>query len=399
MGLVVKLDENRITTVNDKPFFLVGARHIPEGGSPAALAEAGFNAYRWLAFGTESAGQDAVPPSDEGLFFWAYIYDRAVIGRSPNYRDQLEKLVRELRDHPAFLCYENYNEVAMRWRHIDGKARPEELAEGSLLLKEWDADHPIWLAHACERTVETLREYNQCMDILGCNPYPIIPVGMRQHYGVRPDGRMLDCPDQTPHAVGRYTRKMMQVGEGGKPVWMLIQAMANEHWFSTEHCPEMTGQTVDETKILYPTYEQMRFMAYDAIICGATGLAFSMYKTPIDSETWRDVKRLVAELRGLEGALTARAVSDPIEVSYTDLGYTIWDGVETLARRKGDDIYIFAANTAFDPAQMTMRIRPLPNKGAAVVENEDREVVLENGSLTDYFEPYAVHVYSIKAVE
>lgn len=388
---VVTLDENRIAHVGGNPFFLIGARHIPEGGTPEMLAEAGFNAYRWLGFGTESCEHCSDPPgTDQGLMFWAYVYDRAVLSRSDQHRLDLETLVNRVRDHPALLCYENYNEVAMRWKHTDRKAQPPELEEGTELLRSLDPDHPVWLAHDCGRTVETLREYNGCMDILGCNPYAVHPPGMRQHYGIRADGRLLDCPDQSVHAVGRYTEKMLKVGRSRKPVWMLIQAMANENWFDPERSQ---ADAIDESMVLYPTYEQMRFMAYDAFISGATGLAFSMYKTPVDGQTWQDVKRLVGELKRLHDVLASPPIPATVEISYKDLGFTVWDGVGTLMRRKGDGVFLIAANRSFDPAEVAMRITGVPSGTAAVVESEAREVPIDNSVLHDSFEPYGVHIY------
>ena len=397
MPKVVQLDENRIAHVDGRPFFLIGARHMPEGGTPAMLAEAGFNAYRRLAFGTETSGGEPLPDPDLGIHFWSYIYDRAAFGRSSDYRGQLDEHVRQVRDHPAMLCYENFNEVAMLWRSDTPKAEPDELDEGMRLLRELDPDHPVWLAHSCERTVDTLARYNDSMDIVGCNPYPIIPQGLRQHVGIRADGRIVDCPDQTIHAVGHYTKKMMRVGGGKMPVWMLIQALANENWFNPQYSPEFAGQGIDESKILYPTYEEMRFMAYDAIICGATGLALSMHGTPTDGKEWQDVKRLVAELRGLHDALASPPADVEVEIAHADLGFTIWDGVEMLARRKGDKVYLFTANTAFDPARVTMRLSNVPSNCTAVVEAEGREAAVENGLLIDAFEPYAVHVYRLPA--
>lgn len=395
MSNAVVLDNNRITSVNGKPFFLVGARHMPDGGTPAILAEAGFNAYRWIAFGHETGEPEPLPKTDEGILFWSYIFDRAVLGRGADHRRQLEKLVKQVRQHPAMLCYENYNEVAWAWNDSEPKAAPDELAEGTALLRELDPNHPIWLAHSCERMVETLAKYNSCMDIVGCNPYPVLPEGIRRHVGIRPDGKIVDCPDQSIHSVGKYTDKMMHVGGGRMPVWMLVQAVANENWFSPIHIPEMAGQCIDESMILYPTYDQMRFMAYDAIVHGATGLALAMYQTPVGSPAWQDIKRLVGELRRLHDALAAPRLPEPVEVSYTELGFTIWDGVRTLARRKGDELYLFAVNTAFDPAQVTMRFSGVNTKGDAVVESDDREVAVKNGTLSDHFGPYAVHVYRI----
>ena len=127
-----------------------------------------------------------------------------------------------------------------------------------------DADHPIWLAHSTDRTIDTLAEYDESMDVLGANPSPIQPPGMRPHIGARLDGRVRDCPDQSIHYVGRCTERMMRVGGNEKPVWMLIQGMPYEHWFSEMHCPEMAGQAIDESMCVYPSYEELRFMAYDA---------------------------------------------------------------------------------------------------------------------------------------
>ena len=395
MASVVRLDDNRLASVDGRPFFLIGARHMPDGGTPAILAEAGFNAYRRIAFGHETGEPEPLPEPDEDILFWSYIFDRAVLGRSVDYRRQLEELARQVRHHPGMLCYENYNEVAWAFNGSDPKAAPDELAEGTALLRELDPDHPVWLAHSCDRMVRTLAKYNSCMDILGCNPYPVVPPGIRQHVGFRPDGKFLDCPDQTIHAVGKYTDKMMRVGGRRMPVWMLIQGMAHESWFNPTHTPEMAGQGMGESKILYPTYDEMRFMAHDAIVHGATGLAFALHKTPVEGPVWQDIKRLVGELRRLHEALAAPPVPEPVEVSYTELGFTVWDGVRTLVRRKGNDVYLFAVNTAFDPAQVAMRLPGVSTKSTAVVESEDREVALEDETLSDYFEPYAVHVYRI----
>ena len=106
----VTIDKNRIMHIDGNPFFPVLARHIPEGGTPKLLAEAGFNGYRWTAFGTETVDTAPVPDQNEGIYFYAYIYDRAVLGQSGDYKGQLQELTRSLRDDPAFLCYENFTD-------------------------------------------------------------------------------------------------------------------------------------------------------------------------------------------------------------------------------------------------------------------------------------------------
>jgi hypothetical protein len=391
----VTFREDGITLVNGRPFFLVGARHMPEGATPPLLAEVGFNAYRHVAFSHEVMAASPPPQEDEGLYFWSYLGFRTCLAKSPSYRSELERHIAAVREHPALLCYENLNEAATLWKNRPPKAMPDEMQEGTALLRQLDPHHPIWLTHSCERTVETLASYNPHGDMVGCNPYPIVPAGIRPHVGFRPDGRFLDCPDQTLHAVGRYTHKMRQVG-GTMPVCMLIQAMANENWFHPEHTPEFAAEGVDAGKILYPTRHELRFMVFDAIIASATGLALALWKTPVESQMWHDVVAVVRELRQLEPALTGELIVEPFTVRYTDLGFTIWDGVVMLARRVGDETYLFTANTAFDPAQVTISLPKNLVAQSCAVWGEQRTIPLSNHSLEDRFEPYDVHIYRLR---
>ena len=134
-------------------------------------------------------------------------------------------------------------------------------------------------------------------------------------------------------------------------------------------------------------------MVYDAIISGATGIAFSLFRTPVDGPVWEDITRIVGELRKLSCVYTASPVDISVELDYRDIGYTIWDGVKTLARRHGGDLWLLTANTAFDPAEVTFRLRETDTFSSAIVEGEQRELSVVGGTLTDSFAPYDVHVY------
>ena len=386
----VTLDEHRITHVDGRPFFLIGARHVPAGGTAALLREAGFNGVRVTAFGTETYEPEPIPDDLDGMFIWSYLFDRADLTK-PGHERQLRDWITELRGHPALLCYENYNEPTLGRTRF--KAEPEDLAAGSDLVRELDPDHPLWLAHSCSNTIETLARFNGSADIVGCNPYPVFMAGMRRHIGMRDDGLILDCPDQTVHAVGRYTQKMMAVGRG-RPVWMLIQALANENWYHPNYTVEQADAGVEQGKILYPTFAQMRFMAFDAIVHGATGLALSMYRTPVDSAIWHDIVKLVGQLRDLHEALAAPPVLDAALLEYTDLGHTIWDGVQLLMRRTADDLYVFAVNTTFDPVQVAIQLPVEPASPVQVV-HEDRQLVPQGNRIADRFAAHGVHVYRV----
>ena len=161
--------------------------------------------------------------------------------------------MEELRDHPNMLAYETYNEPA--WRPdtpTEVSMTPAEMAAGYEALRSADPHHPVHLVrrpqqrlflarlrfhsgfllqgHSASATVEALQEYNAACDLVGCNPYPVLPAQMRRHIGLRPsDGRALDSPDQSIGAICDYTAKMVEVGSPDKlPCWMQLQAMAWE---------------------------------------------------------------------------------------------------------------------------------------------------------------------------
>ena len=146
-------------------------------------------------------------------------------------RAELLAAVEQMRDHPNLLAYETYNEPA--WRPdtpTEVSMTPAEMAAGYQALRSADPHHPVHLGHSASATVEALQEYNAACDIVGCNPYPVLPAQMRRHIGLRPsDGRALDSPDQSIGAICDYTAKMVEVGgPGSLPCWMQLQAMAWE---------------------------------------------------------------------------------------------------------------------------------------------------------------------------
>ncbi|MBI2193450.1 MAG: hypothetical protein HYU36_15855 [Planctomycetes bacterium] len=394
----VTFGRERMLELDGKPFFALQGRHMPAGATMEDLAEAGFNCFRHLVFGT--LGSTLPPPQPlphelHGLKICAYLYNRTNLRANPTHEEELTRAVSELREHPDLLAYETYNEPA--WRPDAPAAvnqSADDLATGYELVHRLDPGHPVHQGHSCSGTVEGLEAYNACADILGCNPYPILPPRMRRHIGIRPDGRALDTPDQTLSAVCDYTRKMVEVGRGRKPVWMQLQAMAWEDFFNPKQ-PGFEGQTRDDSAILYPTHEQMRYMAYAEVISGASGLLFSMFRVPADQRIWQDIRRLVRELRGLHDVLAGRTLKPPLQTRYRNLGYSIWRGVETLAKEHGGKRFLIAVNSGFDPAEVTWTGFDAQRTRSLSVLGEGRTVPVVNGSATDFFSPYAARVYEV----
>ena len=394
MASEVKIRGDRMLVVDGKPFFVLEARHMPVGATLSDLVDAGLNCFRHTQFGTLSSEPDPVPDELHGLKTCVYLYDRMNLRCDPSHAGQLETAVRAWRDHPGLLTYETYNEPA--WRpDIPQKVNQtaDDLATGYRLLKELDPDHPVHVGHSCSATVEALRDYNRTTDIVGCNPYPVIPPGMRRHWGIRDDGRAFDTPAQELSAVCDYTAKMVEVGEGTRPVWMQLQAMAWEDFYHESGTRDPGPNGPDPTMVLHPTYEQMRYMAYADIVHGATGLLFSLYNVPLDSEAWRNARRLASELNAIHDVLASPPIDMPLESSYENLGFSIWRGVETLVKERDGKRWLFAVNSAFDPAVVTWN--GLDETERLRVLGEDRDVPVHDGTATDRFEPYGVNVYEL----
>lgn len=407
----VTIDEHRITRVDGEPFFPITARHVPTfPGTPRdqlwratpeqyrALRDIGFNAVRFVPFGGQGfdfTGYD-IPRDFGGLMFYPYLYNRADFSKDAEQRrKQLTELVTAVRDREELLGYEQLNEPAYTWMdQRTPQGSPEGMTAGSAHLRELDPHHPIRVGHMCCNLVTTLQKYNAAVDVVSCNPYVVQIAGMRRFVGTRPDGFLTDHADRTIAAVGRYTDKMMRVAAPDKKqVWMQIQGSSNENWYNGDHTPETRGQGAYEHHQLYPSYWQMRFMAFIAIIREATGLEWMLVRHPIDAPSFMDVRKIIGELRDLRDVLASPAVAHDFGIEYEEIGFSDWDGVQTLIKTHAGKPHILAANTQFDPMLATFTRLPASIGARLNVVGENREISVSGGRFTDRFQPYEVHVY------
>ena len=403
MSVVTIRSADNMLLLDGRPFFAIQCRHLPTGGTWSAMSRTGFNCLRHRLFGAgddrngqTSGGQATLPSSDElaGLKVCVYLWNRmALSGDDDRHAEELSAAVRQLKDHPNLVSWETYNEPA--WRPdapTSVSVSPEELRTGYQLLRSIDPDHPVHLGHSASATVEALQTYNVGCDIVGCNPYPVLPDGIRAHIGLRPsDGRALDSPDQTIGALTDYTNKMVEVGEGEMPCWMQIQAMAWEDF-------RAPGEERDDTKVLFPSHHEMRFMAFAAVVNGATGLLFSMSGVSVDNDAiWPSIEKLVGELSGLADVLAGvRSLQDErsIETAYVNLGFSIWKGVQIAVKLLPDGRrYMIAVNAATSPARPVWSGLPAGVTALRPMDAGARDIPVDQRSASDDFGAFEVHVY------
>lgn len=238
----------------------------------------------------------------------------------------LTSIVGELKDHPALGAWKGVDEPA-------NPNRPSRLPAAGLVrayrkLRAADPDHPVVITQAPVGAPARLAPYRPAFDITGADIYPVsYPPG--KHAG----GRRRDIG-----VVGDVTRKMVRAA-GGKPVWMTLQIA----WSGVIPADRHPGNVPR-----FPTLSQERFMAYQAIVNGARGLAFfgghlTQIARPADAQAgwnwtfWERVLRpLLAELTStaVAPALLAPDSRRPVRASAGD--------VQLVTREAGGFLYVIA---------------------------------------------------------
>lgn len=178
---------------------------------------------------------------------------------------------------------------------------PEGLAAGAAWLRS-KSKLPLWInfgptgddLHPDD--FARLRPYLAVPDIVSVDIYPV---------GGGSDLQRSPFAERGPACVGVFTRNLVQMvsreGVQQKPVWMVLQAFGWGDLARASNPPEpWTGRT--------PTYDEIRFMTFDAIINGAGGVIYwGAPFLPERDPTWNVLKSVSAELRDLLPILTADA--------------------------------------------------------------------------------------------
>ncbi len=321
-----------------------------------------------------------------GLHCWLQlgnVPDLPARALSPN-RRMLTNIVGQLKDHPALGA----------WKGIDEPANPNRparvpvagLVRAYRTLRAADPNHPVVITQAPVGTAAQLVPYRLAFDITGADIYPVsYPPGKHAGGGKHDIG-----------VVGDVTRKMVRAA-GGKPIWMTLQ-IAWSGVIPTERHPANVPR--------FPTLSQERFMAYQAILNGARGLAFfgghlTQIARPADAKAgwnwtfWERVLRpLLEELTSdsLAPALVAPNARSRVQASAKD--------VELVTREAGGFLYVIAVRRGSATSRVGFSGLPARLTGGAVLfEYNDqafRTVKIANGRFRDWFGQHDARVYRFR---
>ncbi|NIA28425.1 MAG: hypothetical protein GWP06_00760 [Actinobacteria bacterium] len=375
------IDKDGMLLIDGQRTFIIGSYHLPKSEKPyRELAETGFNLLH------VGASEDAFNRAQKaGLKVWYSVGTLDLKNVDKSKKDLAEK-VNQFKSQPALLFRESVDEPAWTWKKAEARVSPQPFAQAYKFIKSIDPDHLLYMNHAPVNLVSTLQKYNAGTDIVACDIYPVIPHGIRPMFALFDDGMQGDLSNCTISQVGEYTDKMRRVAGKNKPVFMVLQGFS---WEMLRKAGER-----DSSKILYPTFQQSRFMAYDAIIHGANGILYwGMSHTPQPSEFWTNLKRIVRELADLQNVLVARTEPLRVKKTYHETGHSIDAGVEIIAKKADNSVYLLSANADKNPVKITLS--GLTGFSRVDVLNENRNVPIRSGGFTDSFEPFAVHVYKL----
>ncbi len=304
--------------------------------------------------------------------------------------------VAEVADHPALAVWEGPDEVVWNYTAFSGLFRtmgiyktreawweqaPEAKAyaaeqaakivpnmrAAAAVIRELDAlKRPVWINEAKNSDVYYVRQYLDFVDITGCDYYP-----------VHEDRRNIA-------EIAGATERWNQIGRG-MPVYMVLQAFS---WHEL-------GEYYDAKNEAYPTFDESRFMAYDAIAHGADGILYwgSSY---LKSEACRaSIYALTKELAALQPFLTAPDLPGVRLSVIEDKNPDLTPRVAGLARCAGDDWLVVLVNEDDVPhtAVIVEGLEALNGRTLCQLYTEDAAVVAR-GELIARLQPKAVHVYA-----
>jgi hypothetical protein len=355
--------DDKIAVVHGVPWFPIGLTSIsPLADEAEHLARDGFNLLvpNLNSTGNKQAVQASLDRAEElGLYIieWnnAWVYQRGESASEDRER-ALRAMAENVGDHPAFLglmCDEAL------WNGV-----PEsDVMHAYATMRRLMPTHVFWQNQAPRNTIEDLARYCRAADVSGMDIYPV------------EGANHSDLPNKTLSVVGDEVEKNRQTVHDRKPIWAILQGFG---WSVWEKDPSLHKRA--------PTWPETRFMAYHAILHGATGIIYwgANYEDR-DSDIWDSLRRMASELEELTPVLVS---SDVVDVNVESAE----GAVIAMGRRLGGKLWVLAVNERDVQVEAKLKLPDAVQLLDRWREDGDRPQV-QGSELIDSFGPFDVHVY------
>ena len=253
--------------------------------------------------------------------------------------------INEFKDHPALLGWYISDEP------VGQGVPPEPLEEMYKLIKTLDPYHPVSIVFM---TPSKARKYENAMDIVMADPYPI--------------------PNNPVTDVGRVARRLVKEFYLEKSVWIVPQSFGGNEWWRRE-----------------PTGAEIRVMTYQALVEGAKGIQYfvrhGMNAFPKSVVAWNECSNIAHEVAELTPDLTMGTPWKSIKSNNKD--------VRLLAIEYADRLSIIAVNVKNMPVRFKINLSPLKKTKNAEVLFENRKVDIKGNKIDDFIDGFGTRVYRI----
>ncbi|MFH1839701.1 MAG: archaellin/type IV pilin N-terminal domain-containing protein [Nanoarchaeota archaeon] len=279
----------------------------------------------------------------------------------------------------AFLGYSNMDEPI--WSYTFALPYIEDAL---IDIKQNDPNHIIWTnfapAHHTDNIItyiNDIKTWDNQTDIFSTSIHPRWDgggwIGWTPCSGTG-EYCILDDPNITifGNFVALYKNVII---EDDRPFWMIL-----------DHSYDILFNNTGVTGI---NFDQKRFITYDTIVNGATGIIYWAWnfdeRLDPSIDYWDDTKEIVSELNYLEGALVNTTL--PLLVN-TNLN------IKKMVKYNEGKLYIFAVNRRETIDSNEVFTLPAGYSNVNVLF-EGRTLPLVSDEFIDTFDEYAVHIYEI----
>ncbi|MDB6056881.1 MAG: Immunoglobulin I-set domain protein [Verrucomicrobiales bacterium] len=396
---VVVTNSNLALTINGKPVFGMAVSPGPPVGAMAAtgidaldeLRSGGIQLYRipvsptWKASSTTL--NSAMIATNQAALDWCAAHGMlsllnlndlsAFTATDTNTPALLKTLVSMWQNHPGLGMWKNKDEA---WWAGTSEA---DLQRGFDIVRVQDPNHLVEQTHAPRGKVSDLQPYNNAASVLMVDNYPVVvPAGSASNPPIT---------NTQVSQFGDWTAALSQVANGARTFWMVEQIA-------------YSGTTPPSHVLVFPTFQQERFMAYQAIVNGARGLMFfggnvpSTLTNATDAALGWNWSFWTNTLKPLTLQLTTNTpLSDALVAAESPAFITMsgatYPDIEFCVRESGTNLYVIA--TKREGATVDATFTGLPswvNSGDVLFES-NRTVTVSGGQFTDTFAQWDAHAY------
>ena len=268
-----------------------------------------------------------------------------------------KKLSMKVRSHPALLGYFLVDEAA--WGGVPVK----NLKLSYEVLKKLDPYHPVLSNGAPRGAVSVHRAYSEPADIYGIDIYPVpYPNG---HSGLEDKGLT---------SVGKYTRMVCEATDDRKAVWMALQGFS---WGEMHNLSDK-----GDRKVVYPTLQETRFMGYDSILNGGTGLGYWGLQCVRSVKFYDSLFAFGKEMHDMARLFVEGRRTDSIKPD---------NGMVCATYLYKENQYIVAMNPT--DKNVNAKLTGAFNSKTLVAFADNRSIDVSSGSISLEFKPFDVQVY------